>query len=96
MQAQSPSDRLLVFLRACGFLVPDVSAEDLMITLSVATEHEVLPDDDKVLLRMATLTAAYANSLRDAMTGRVVLDAREEAILETALEYIQRKKSCAS
>lgn len=92
MQPPSPSDvRLLTFLRAVGFQVPEVSAEALLDVLRKAAEHP-LPADDRALLRMASLTASYVKALRDARAGNVDLDVREEAILDAALEYLREKR----
>lgn len=87
---QSPlksEDRLVVFLRAVGFRVPEVPAEELLST-ALGALAAPLPADDRALLRMASLTASYVRALREARAGNVELDHREEAILDAALEYL--------
>lgn len=86
---QTSDERTLTFLRAVGFHVPEVTAETLLILLRLAAV-EPLPGDNRALLRMASLTAAFVRGVRDVRAGSVELDVREEAILDAALEHLRR------
>ena len=85
-------DRLETFFRALAFQLPGVSEAAQHAVLRGALPDPLsLPTDDRLLLRLASLTSAYFREVRGALNGRVELDVREEAILEAALEYLREK-----
>jgi hypothetical protein len=92
MQPRPPTDeRLVTFFKALSFRIPDVPPEALLSTL-VGALAQPLPEDDRALLRMASLTASYVRAVREVRAGEVELDVREEAILDAALEYLREKR----
>lgn len=91
------TSRLRTFIEAISHRLPgEVSVDDALGSAvnALSAAHSGVPDDDRVLLKVAASAVAFQQQVSAFLSGEVTLDFREEAVLEAVLAHLREVEPC--